>query len=192
VRDRRNGQWWRSDRPWMRRHQPYGSHRDDWVRVTGSEAGRGVGAAGETPTMGVVVESRTDANSTSRLARWTACWRGPLRGSGSDRPQGALRAIDASARPRSWRTFGPRRLRQHFSLPWLPRTVVRQSAAQHAAHLPRPCRVLPATRVGDQADATCHVQQAHKVPPVELAAPGLGGTPTGLLELPGGPRSSGL
>jgi hypothetical protein len=44
----------------------------------GSEAGRGVGAAGETPTVGVVVESRTDANSTSRLARWfsrnaTAC-----------------------------------------------------------------------------------------------------------------------
>ena len=29
-----------------------------------------MGAAGETPTMGVVVESRTDANSTSRLARW--------------------------------------------------------------------------------------------------------------------------
>ena len=29
-----------------------------------------MGAPGETPTMGVVVESRTDANSTSRLARW--------------------------------------------------------------------------------------------------------------------------
>jgi hypothetical protein len=29
-----------------------------------------VGAAGETPTMGVAVESRTDAHSTSRLARW--------------------------------------------------------------------------------------------------------------------------
>src|SRR6266568_5408885 len=35
-----------------------------------SEAGRGVGAAGETPTMGVVVESRTDPRSTSRLALW--------------------------------------------------------------------------------------------------------------------------
>ena len=48
-------------------------HRDNWVRVMGaSEAGRGVGAAVETPTMGVVVESRTDANSTSRLARWSS------------------------------------------------------------------------------------------------------------------------
>jgi hypothetical protein len=29
-----------------------------------------VGAAGETPTMGVAVESRADAHSTSRLAHW--------------------------------------------------------------------------------------------------------------------------
>ena len=36
----------------------------------------------------------------------------PPRGSGADRPQGALRAIDSSACPRSWRTCGPRRLRR--------------------------------------------------------------------------------
>jgi hypothetical protein len=37
----------------------------------------------------------------------------PRRGSGAAAPSGALRAIDPSARPRSWRTFGPRRLRRH-------------------------------------------------------------------------------
>jgi hypothetical protein len=31
---------------------------------------------------------------------------------GAERPQGALRAIDSSACPRSWRTCGPRRLRR--------------------------------------------------------------------------------
>jgi len=38
-------------------------------RGHGSEAGRGVGATGVTPTMGVVVAVPDDANSTSRLAR---------------------------------------------------------------------------------------------------------------------------
>jgi hypothetical protein len=38
----------------------------------------------------------------------------PPRGSGAARPQGALRAIDASACPHSWRTFGPRRLRRQL------------------------------------------------------------------------------
>jgi hypothetical protein len=41
-----------------------------------------VGAAGETPTVGVVVESRTDANSTSRLARWFSLGTPPARPSG--------------------------------------------------------------------------------------------------------------
>jgi hypothetical protein len=36
----------------------------------------------------------------------------PLRGSGAAAPGGALRAIDSSARPRPWRTYGPRRLRR--------------------------------------------------------------------------------
>ena len=36
----------------------------------------------------------------------------PPRGSGAAAPSGALRAIDPSARPRSWRTCGPRRLRR--------------------------------------------------------------------------------
>jgi hypothetical protein len=36
----------------------------------------------------------------------------PPRGSGAARPSGALRAIDSSACPRSWRTCGPRRLRR--------------------------------------------------------------------------------
>jgi hypothetical protein len=53
----------------------------------------------------------------------------PLRGSGAARPNGALRAIDSSACPRSWRTAGPRRLRRHLSLPWLPRTVVPHGVA---------------------------------------------------------------
>jgi penicillin amidase len=42
----------------------------------------------------------------------------PLRGSG------ALRAIDASARLRSWRTFGPRGLRRQSEPAWLSRRVV--------------------------------------------------------------------
>jgi hypothetical protein len=37
---------------------------------------------------------------------------GPPQGSGAARPSGALRAIDSSAWPRSWRTCGPRRLRR--------------------------------------------------------------------------------
>ena len=37
---------------------------------------------------------------------------GPPRGSGAAAPHGALRAIDSSACPRSWRTCGPRRLRR--------------------------------------------------------------------------------
>ena len=36
------------------------------------------------------------------------------RGDGAAAPGGALRAIDSSARPRSWRTCGPRRLRRQF------------------------------------------------------------------------------
>jgi hypothetical protein len=37
---------------------------------------------------------------------------GPPRGSCAAAPSGALRAIDSTARPRSWRTYGPRRLRR--------------------------------------------------------------------------------
>jgi hypothetical protein len=100
VRDRRNGQWWRSDRPWMRRHQPCGSSPRQLGKAPGSEAGRGVAAAGETPTMGGRRRARTDAHSTSRLARWTACWRGPL--GGVERPRRVVRfaQFDSSARPR--------------------------------------------------------------------------------------------
>jgi hypothetical protein len=39
-------------------------------------------------------------------------WSCPLGGSGAARPRGALRAIDATAWPRSWWTCGPRRLRR--------------------------------------------------------------------------------
>src|SRR6266540_3199530 len=39
---------------------------------------------------------------------------GPPWGRGAAAPQGALRAIDSSARPRFWRTFGPRRLRRQY------------------------------------------------------------------------------
>jgi hypothetical protein len=44
----------------------------------------------------------------------------PPRGSGAAAPGGALRAIDASARPRSWRPCGPRRLRRQSHLPRSP------------------------------------------------------------------------
>src|SRR5512132_2541253 len=49
--------------------------------------------------MGVVVESRTDANSTSRLARWFSLGTPPACPSGSTAapPGGALRAIDSTA-----------------------------------------------------------------------------------------------
>jgi hypothetical protein len=49
------------------------------------------------------------------VASWTVSERLGLyvsSGSGAAAPQGALRAIDPSACPRSWRTFGPRRLRR--------------------------------------------------------------------------------
>ena len=49
---------------------------------------------------------------------------GPLRGSGAAAPGGALCAIDASARPRFWRTCGPRILRRQSERPWLRLTVV--------------------------------------------------------------------
>jgi hypothetical protein len=48
---------------------------------------------------------------------------GPLRGSGAAAPGWALRAIDSSARSRSWRTCGPP------SLSWSPRGVVRGTEA---------------------------------------------------------------
>jgi hypothetical protein len=74
---------------------------------------------------------------------------GPPRGSGAAAPSGALRAIDASARPRSWRTFGPRRLAAAISsLPWLPPRVVPQGCrvAAHAGQDEQDRRVRTLTR----------------------------------------------
>jgi hypothetical protein len=51
----------------------------------------------------------------------------PLRGSGAAAPGGALRAIDPSARPRSWPAFGPRRLRRQSQPDLAARSVVRMS-----------------------------------------------------------------
>jgi hypothetical protein len=51
------------------------------------------------------------------------------------RGSGALRAIDASARPRSWRTFGPRRLRRQSQPGFMPLGVVSMSAALLPARL---------------------------------------------------------
>src|SRR5215208_2663343 len=93
-------------------------HRDNRVRRYGSEAGRGAGAAGQTPTMGVVVESRTDANSTSRLARWFSL------GTPLARPLG-----EWSGRAVRW-TLGPRRLRRHLIQPWSLFRVVRHKLAR--------------------------------------------------------------
>ena len=45
-------------------------------------------------------------------------------GSGAAAPGGARRAIDRSARPGSWRAFGPRRLRRQSNLAWLPLAVI--------------------------------------------------------------------
>jgi hypothetical protein len=45
----------------------------------------------------------------------------PLGGSGAAAPSGALRAIDSTACPRSWRIYGPRAASGgNFSRPWLP------------------------------------------------------------------------
>jgi hypothetical protein len=52
----------------------------------------------------------------------------PPRGSGAAAPSGALRAIDPSARPRSWRTYGPSRLRRQ-SQPALAVTGPEQDGA---------------------------------------------------------------
>jgi hypothetical protein len=51
-----------------------------------------------------------------------------LRGRGAAAPQGALRAIDPSA-PRSWRTYGPRRLRRQSK----PALVLRRVPAGRSA-----------------------------------------------------------
>jgi hypothetical protein len=61
-----------------------------------------------------------DLTSTLRMRgaypwlQWLShrCWLCPLRGSGADGPSDALRVIDLTACPRSWRTCGPRRLRR--------------------------------------------------------------------------------
>jgi hypothetical protein len=75
----------------------------------------------------------------------------PLGGSGAARPSGALRAIDASARPRSWRTCGPSRLRRQSQ----PALVATQGGTgEH--RFPRwqtgECQVQAATRLSDLAD----------------------------------------
>jgi hypothetical protein len=66
-------------------------------------------------------------NSCQSAARTAADW--PPRGSGATAPQGALRAIDSTARLRSWRACGPRRLRQQSEL-----------ALTALLHLARRCR----------------------------------------------------
>jgi hypothetical protein len=63
---------------------------------------------------------------------------GPPRGSGAARPQGALRAIDPSAWPHSWRACGPRRLRRQFEL--LPVATQRGAARGHLGARPRALR----------------------------------------------------
>jgi hypothetical protein len=77
---------------------------------------------------------------------------GPLRGSGAARPSCALRAIDSSACPRSWRTCGPRRL-QRQSQPTLVATQSGRSAPPSAGHLleVRPGRVDPETKAQGRA-----------------------------------------
>jgi hypothetical protein len=70
-------------------------------RVAGPLAGRGHGSVFGASCQGGALTKLRDAPVDS-----------PPRGSGAPAPYGALRAIDSSARPRSWRTFGPRRLRR--------------------------------------------------------------------------------
>ena len=79
-----------------------------------------MGAAGETPTMGVVVESRTDANSTFRLARWFSlgtCVGVASCGNGAAAPQGVIPQIQRPVRGLG-RTFGLRSLRRTESALW--------------------------------------------------------------------------
>jgi hypothetical protein len=107
-----NGRCWRTDRPMHAGAIVRVRHRGGWVRGQGSEAGRGVGAAGEAPTVGVVVEPRTDADSTSRLALWSLPERAGVPLGRGGRAAGALRALDRrgrAVRP----TFEPRRPSRH-------------------------------------------------------------------------------
>jgi hypothetical protein len=58
-------------------------------------------------------------------------------GNGAAAPSSALRAIDPSARPRSWRTFGPRHLRRQSE----PDLVATQCGAASCRGQPSPSQV---------------------------------------------------
>ena len=62
---------------------------------------------------------------------------GPPRGNGAAAPSSALRAIDPSARPRSWRTCGPRHLRRRSA----PDLVATQCGAASCRGQPSPSQV---------------------------------------------------
>jgi hypothetical protein len=87
------------------------------------------------------------------------------RGGGAAAPSGALRAIDPSARPRSWRTFGPRRLRRQ-SMPALVATF--RSAARLPVSQPTSTgrsgaalvTALSVMKLGERAYALCRIALA--------------------------------
>ena len=83
------------------------------VRVASSRSSSSAPAAGSASNRSTAPRPLQAANArTSSTVRSAGQVSLSTRGSGAAAPGGALRAINSSARPRSWRTFGPRRLRR--------------------------------------------------------------------------------
>ena len=128
-----------SGRPWRHHEQGDGAAFGQPAAVVGElhadlvlAGGNGLGGLGEevlnAEEVVAVLEPALESTPATRvpLAAWRPDHRCscPLGGSGAAAPSGALRAIDSSARPRSWRPFGPRRLRRQSELTRLPPRVV--------------------------------------------------------------------
>src|SRR6266487_1155337 len=84
-------------------------HRDDWVwrvRARRDEEWAPPVSSDDGGCRRVPDRHPLDLPPRSLGFCWNACWRGPW-GSGAAAPQGALRAIDSSARPRLWAGLRP-------------------------------------------------------------------------------------
>jgi hypothetical protein len=101
------------------------------------------GTGADQPVVAVRVRASVGRPGGSAEATWrrlrAAESAGPLRGMERPGRVEALRAIDPSACPRSWRTFGPRRLRRQ-SQPELASTRRGMAPPGHAFHLLWTCK----------------------------------------------------
>jgi len=94
-----------------------------------------------------MVERTGSSQATSDSTHPTSSWRQPPcgswppRGSGAAGPSGALRAIDGTTRPRSWRAFGLRRRRWQSEPVLLVTPVVSQDRHSRARCRERGARV---------------------------------------------------